>query len=115
MCSSDLVVAKRPVVDTTRTSLGTTISSELTDRTATSRDYQGVALLAPGVVNGTTASGNPSVHGFDRAAEWFSQPWSAGSSLGSGREQNALYWRPLAQATYALNHAGLDGVLHLFD
>jgi hypothetical protein len=57
------VVAKRPVVDPTRTSLGTTITSELTDRTATSRDYQGVALLAPGVVNGATAGGNPSIHG----------------------------------------------------
>ncbi len=47
--------------------------------------------------------GNPSVHGFDQAASWFTEPWSAGSSLGSGRDQNALYWRPLAQASYALD------------
>lgn len=47
--------------------------------------------------------GNPAVHGFEQAAAWFAQPWSAGSTLGSGREQNALYWRPLAQASYALD------------
>lgn len=47
--------------------------------------------------------GNPSVHDFTQARSWFFEPWSAGSSLGSGREQNALYWRPLAQASYALD------------
>lgn len=47
--------------------------------------------------------GNPSVHGFSHARSWFFEPWSAGSSLGTGREQNALYWRPLAQASYALD------------
>jgi hypothetical protein len=57
------VTATRPMVDATRVSQGTSISAELTDRTATSRSYQGVALLTPGVVGGSTAAGNPSVHG----------------------------------------------------
>jgi len=57
------VTAKRPVVDTTRVAQGTSITADLTDRTATSRSYQGVALLTPGTVSGSTAPGNPSVHG----------------------------------------------------
>lgn len=57
------VVATAPMVDTTRTSQGISIRPELTDRTVTSRSYQGVALFVPGVVNGATAPGNPSIHG----------------------------------------------------
>jgi hypothetical protein len=57
------VTAKRPMVDVTRASQGTSFTPEFTDRTATSRDYQGVALFAPGTVNGSQAPGNPSIHG----------------------------------------------------
>lgn len=57
------VVATAPMVDTTRTSQGMSIRPEFTDRTATSRTYQGVALFTPGVVGGATAPGNPSIHG----------------------------------------------------
>jgi hypothetical protein len=57
------VTAKRPIVDVTRASQGTSFTPEFTDRTATSRDYQGIALFAPGTVNGSQASGNPSIHG----------------------------------------------------
>lgn len=57
------VTATRPMVDTTKISRGASITPELTDRTATSRDYQGVALLTAGTVNGTEAPGNPSIHG----------------------------------------------------
>lgn len=57
------VTATRPMVDTTKISRGSSITPELTDRTATSRDYQGVALLTAGTVDGTEAPGNPSIHG----------------------------------------------------
>jgi hypothetical protein len=57
------VTATRPMVDTSRVSQGTSITPELTDRTATSRTYQGVALLTAGTSDGGEASGNPSVHG----------------------------------------------------
>lgn len=57
------VVATAPMVDTTRTSQGISIRPEFTDRTATSRTYQGIALFTPGVVGGATAPGNPSIHG----------------------------------------------------
>jgi hypothetical protein len=39
------------------------IRPEFTDRTVTDRTYQGVALFVPGVVDGATAPGNPSIHG----------------------------------------------------
>lgn len=57
------VTATRPMVDTTRISRGASITSELTDRTATGRSYQSVALLTAGTVNGSEAPGNPSIHG----------------------------------------------------
>jgi hypothetical protein len=57
------VVATAPMVDTTRTSQGLSIRPEFTDRTVTSRDYQGVSFFVPGVVNGASAPGNPSIHG----------------------------------------------------
>lgn len=57
------VTATRPMVDTTRISRGASITPELTDRTATGRTYQDVALLTAGTVNGSVASGNPSIHG----------------------------------------------------
>ena len=57
------VTATRPMVDVTRVSQGSSFTPELTDRTVTSRSYQGVALFTPGVTNGTVASGNPSIHG----------------------------------------------------
>jgi hypothetical protein len=47
--------------------------------------------------------GNPSVHGFDHALSWFAEPWAAGATSGDGRAQNALYWRPLTQASFALD------------
>lgn len=57
------VTATRPMVDTTRISRGASITPELTDRTATGRSYQSVALLTAGTVNGSEAPGNPSIHG----------------------------------------------------
>ncbi len=57
------VTATRPIVDVTKASQGTSFTPEFTDRTATSRSYQGIALFAPGTVNGSQASGNPSIHG----------------------------------------------------
>lgn len=57
------VTATRPIVDATRISRGASITPELTDRTATGRTYQDVALLTPGLVNGSEAPGNPSMHG----------------------------------------------------
>ncbi len=57
------VTAKRPIVDVTRVSQGSSITPEFTDRAATSRDYQGVALFTAGTVDGATARGNPSIHG----------------------------------------------------
>jgi hypothetical protein len=57
------VVATAPVVDTTRVAQGMSVRPELTDRTPSSRDYQGVALFAAGVVDGAQAPGNPAIHG----------------------------------------------------
>ena len=57
------VTATRPMVDVTAVSQGTRITPELTDRTATGRTYQDVALLAAGTVDGSVAPGNPSIHG----------------------------------------------------
>jgi hypothetical protein len=57
------VTAKRALVDVTRTAQGTSFTPEFTDRAATSRTYQGVALFAPGTVDGSDAPGNPSIHG----------------------------------------------------
>ena len=57
------VIARAPVVDTSRASLGTAIRPDFTDRTVTGRSYQDVALFAPGVVNGSDAPGNPAIHG----------------------------------------------------
>ncbi len=57
------VTAAAPMVDTTKVSEGISIRPEFTDRTATSRTYQGVALFTPGVVDGATAPGNASIHG----------------------------------------------------
>ncbi len=57
------VTATRPMVDTTRASQGSSFTPEFTDRTVTSRDYQGVALFTPGVADGSVAPGNPSIHG----------------------------------------------------
>jgi hypothetical protein len=57
------VTATAPIVDTTRTSQGLSIRPALTDRTATGRTYQDVALLTPGTVDGSDAPGNPSIHG----------------------------------------------------
>lgn len=57
------VTATRPLVDVTRSSQGTSFTPDFTDRTATSRSYQGVALFAPGTVDGSQAPGNPSIHG----------------------------------------------------
>lgn len=57
------VTATRPMVDVTRAAQGTSFTPEFTDRTATSRSYQGIALFAPGTVDGAGAPGNPSIHG----------------------------------------------------
>lgn len=56
------VVATAPMVDTTRTATGLSVRPDLTDRTVTSRQYQDIALLAPGVVD-KDGDGNPSIHG----------------------------------------------------
>jgi hypothetical protein len=56
------VVAAAPMVDTSNTSEGMSIRPDFTDRTVTSRDYQGVALFVPGVID-VTGSGNPAIHG----------------------------------------------------
>lgn len=57
------VIAKAPVLDTTSTSTGTSMTPERTDYIPTGRSYQGMALFSPGVVNSASAGGNPSVHG----------------------------------------------------
>jgi Carboxypeptidase regulatory-like domain/TonB dependent receptor/TonB-dependent Receptor Plug Domain len=57
------VVATAPMVDVTRTTQGKSIRPEFTDRTRTTRDYQGVALFTPGTIDGAGASGNASIHG----------------------------------------------------
>ncbi|MFH1809313.1 MAG: TonB-dependent receptor [Pseudomonadota bacterium] len=48
-----------PVVDVERTTLGNSVSASFTETIPTSRDYQGMAQLVPGVVGGA----NPNVHG----------------------------------------------------
>lgn len=48
-----------PVVDTESTTMGAAVSNEFSDTVPTSRDYQGIAQLVPGVTGG----GNPNVHG----------------------------------------------------
>ncbi|MEW5853271.1 MAG: carboxypeptidase regulatory-like domain-containing protein [Myxococcota bacterium] len=65
-----VVTAAPSTVDTERTQLGTTINQRFTSRVYTSRDYQGIALMAPGVHNfaggsssDNNASGNPIIHG----------------------------------------------------
>lgn len=74
----------------------------------------GAALAAIAIYAGTWSHGfawdddylivdNPSVHSFEHAGEWFASPWASGSELDRGRQQNALYWRPLTQASYALD------------
>jgi hypothetical protein len=57
------VTATRPMVDTTRSTQGSSFTPDLTDRLNTGRSYQSVALLTPGVTDGSVASGNPSIHG----------------------------------------------------
>ena len=58
---------------------------------------------------------NPAVHSFEDAASWWTQPWAAGTESEQGRSQNALYWRPLTQASYALDWVlggGSPGLVH---
>ena len=57
------VTATRPMVDTTRSAQGSSFTPEFTDRTVTSRSYQGVALFTPGVSGGAASPGNPAIHG----------------------------------------------------
>lgn len=46
---------------------------------------------------------NPAVHSLDQASSWFADPWSAGTAQEGSRGQNALYWRPVTQASYAVD------------
>lgn len=46
---------------------------------------------------------NESVHSFRHLKDWFFLPWAAGSESEVGRAQNALYWRPITQASFALD------------
>ena len=68
-----------------------------------------VAIYLPNLRNGWAwdddylVVDNPAVHSLAGAAGWFTKPWSAGTRSRQGRRQNALYWRPLTQASYALD------------
>jgi len=58
---------------------------------------------------------NPSLHSFEHLDEWFIHPWAAGSDSEGGRAQNALYWRPITQLSYAMDWSlggGSPGVFH---
>jgi len=57
-----IVKGSVPVVDTERAALGSAISDTFTETVPTSRDYQGITNLLPGVVD-PTGSGNPNIHG----------------------------------------------------
>jgi protein O-mannosyl-transferase len=57
---------------------------------------------------------NPAVHTLGQAGHWFADPWSAGTTSAQGRRQNALYWRPLTQASYALDWVLSGGQPWLF-
>lgn len=58
-----VVLQKAPVIDTSTARVGETFDFEFLDNLPlASRDYQGVATLAPGVVD-STGSGNPSIMG----------------------------------------------------
>jgi len=59
------VVAESTGVDTTRVQRGASIRPSQTDRLVTTRSYQGMAFLVPGVVDDSPngAQGNPSMHG----------------------------------------------------
>ncbi len=46
---------------------------------------------------------NPSVHSFSHLLDWFTRPWAAGAQAGRAVRWNALYWRPLAQLSYAVD------------
>lgn len=46
---------------------------------------------------------NPSIHSLSEAPSWFATPWSAGTAVAGSRAQNAMYWRPLTEASYALD------------
>ncbi len=54
-----VVTARRPVVDTEKTSMGDNYDDEFLEEVPVDRQYQSVAALAPGVVG----SGNPNIHG----------------------------------------------------
>ena len=59
---------------------------------------------------------NPQVHSFEHTWDWFSTPWASGSEDERGQSQNALYWRPLTQASYTLDWViggGVPWVFHL--
>lgn len=59
---------------------------------------------------------NTALHNFESAGDWFVSPWAAGSESSQGREQNALYWRPFTQASYALDWVlggGSPSLFHL--
>ncbi len=65
------VIAAKPVVDTQKTSSGAVLTREsMRDIPAAGRDYQGLATLAPGVVD--SGNGNPNVHGSFDSSNQFS-------------------------------------------
>jgi hypothetical protein len=57
------LLAAGPLIDTTSTSLSTSIRPELTDRLPTGRSVQSAALLAPGTVDSAGVPGHLSIHG----------------------------------------------------
>ncbi len=57
---------------------------------------------------------NPQIHSLDNAADWFTKPWASGADSERGQSQNALYWRPLTQASYAVDWALGGGSPALF-
>ena len=57
---------------------------------------------------------NPTIHSPSNAADWFADPWSAGATTELRRTQNAHFWRPLVQASYAIDWAIGGGKPWLF-
>ena len=68
-------------------------------------------VYAPGLGNGFAWDDgyliveNQAIHSFEHAGEWFTEPWGGGAESAHYQDQNALFWRPMTQASYALDWA----------
>ncbi len=59
---------------------------------------------------------NQAIRSLSNLPQFFTKPWSAGTSYTTGARQNRPYWRPLAETSFAIDYAlghGRAWVFHL--